>query len=661
MSIVKMQKMSLVAHNSEKSRLLRIFLKKGCVELLKSSELKATPADKETKQKAESKLFRTVFALNFFKETAKELAVADKKNAPSVNLKKENRLMSLEEYEEVSDNAEELFFKIDELEVINNRLTDIRNERTRLVALKEQLTPFSGLSIPFNKAKETDKTAVYLGTIPNTRREAFESGFPTDSVYEIVKGEKTDAVTAICYIADKDKLSDHLSACEFIRCGFDYDSTADEKISEIDSRIAEINGIYKNLILSVVDYIDLIPTIKIVHDYYSMEIAKIDIVGCSEKTKKAIAFEGWVPEDKVDELKAAIDEKCSRVVYSFREPTDSETPPTCVKNNKVVSAFSGITSMFGMPNYKERDPNLFVALFYFLIFGIMIGDAGYGLIMAIACFLFIKIKKPVKESGKMIIMFGFCGISTFIWGLLFGGWFAIDIAEGSFLDKLTWFNPLEEPLKMFMLSLGVGILQIGTGFALNGIAQIKAGRIVKGILSDFGWVTVFIGLFMLFPDIMVYLNAIKGGVGWYGIVGKIGAYVAIVGFVMIIVGGAWGKKKPVKMIGGALGSMYGAINIVSDLLSYSRLFGLGLTTGVIGLVMNKLGMIIVNMIGPVGWVFAVIIFVGGHIFNLAINLLGAYVHDSRLQYIEFFGRFYDGSGHAFKPLGYDLKYTYLDN
>ena len=160
MSIVKMQKMSLVAHNSEKSRLLRIFLKKGCVELLKSSELKATPADKETKQKAESKLFRTVFALNFLKETAKELAVADKKNAPSVNLKKENRLISLEEYEEVSDNAEELFFKIDELEVINNRLTDIRNERTRLVALKEQLTPFSGLSIPFNKAKETDKTAV---------------------------------------------------------------------------------------------------------------------------------------------------------------------------------------------------------------------------------------------------------------------------------------------------------------------------------------------------------------------------------------------------------------------------------------------------------------------------------------------------------------------
>ena len=114
-------------------------------------------------------------------------------------------------------------------------------------------------------------------------------------------------------------------------------------------------------------------------------------------------------------------------------------------------------------------------------------------------------------------------------------------------------------------------------------------------------------------------------------------------------------------LGGALGSVYGAINIVSDLLSYSRLFGLGLTTGVIGLVMNELGMIIVDVIGPAGWVIAVVIFVGGHVFNLAINLLGAYVHDSRLQYIEFFGRFYEGSGHAFRPLGSEMKYTYLDN
>ena len=184
---------------------------------------------------------------------------------------------------------------------------------------------------------------------------------------------------------------------------------------------------------------------------------------------------------------------------------------------------------------------------------------------------------------------------------------------------------------------------------------------MKGILSDFGWVVIFLGLLMLFPNVMVYLNAIEGGQEWFGVAGTVGTYIALVGGAMVVIGGAWGKKNPVKMVGGALGSVYGAINIVSDLLSYSRLFGLGLTTGVIGLVMNELGMIIVDVIGPAGWVIAVVIFVGGHIFNLAINLLGAYVHDSRLQYIEFFGRFYEGSGHAFRPLGSEMKYTYLDN
>ena len=661
MPIVSMQKMSLVAHNCEKSRLLRIFVKQGCVELLQKEEHVNTPIDRERKSRAESKRFRMMFALSFLKEMSKELLMIDKKTAPKIDLKKENRLISLEEYEEVCNNTEELYAKIDEMENINNKIVDLRNEKTRLKAQKEQLLPYETLSIPFSKAVSTQTVSVFCGIIGTDKKEILISELPTETEIELSEKDKHSAIVVVCHKSAEEKVKEVLSKCDFVKTSYDFDMTANEKLNEINKRITTIDEICHTLILSTVNYVKLVPTLKIAYDYSCLEIAKIDIAQSSKKTNKAIVFEGWVPSDKVETLKKAINEKCSRVEYSFREPFENEQPPTLVKNNKVVGAFSGITSMFGAPNYREQDPNLFVAFFYFLIFGIMIGDAGYGLIMAIACFLFVKWKKPVKNSGQMIIMFAFCGISTFIWGVLFGGWFAIEISENSFLDKLTWFNPLEEPLKMFMLSLGVGILQIGTGFALNGVAQIKSGRVVKGILSDFGWVTVFIGLFMLFPNIMVYLNAIDSSAKWFGIVGTIGMYVAIVGFVMIIVGGAWGKKNPVKMLGGAFGSVYGAINIVSDLLSYSRLFGLGLTTGVIGLVMNKLGMIIVDMVGPVGWVFAVVIFVGGHIFNLGINLLGAYVHDSRLQYIEFFGRFYDGSGHAFKPLGSDMKYTYLDN
>lgn len=687
-----MQKMSLVAHSSERTRLLRIFIKAGCVELIGSSEnLTVTPADRDRREKTEARKFRAAFCLSFLKEMSKEILRIDKKLAPKIDLKKENRLISLEEYEEVCNNTEELFDKIDEMESINNRITDLRSEKTRLNAFIEQLTSYKNLDFDMKDAKDTDCAAVFCGLIelPDAHKYEELATFLTNmdflvdyarnksaqsetdkvkkileekgAVAEIADGEKQLALCAVCHKDNKEEIAKILAEFGFIKAQFDFEGTPAQKIAETEKRIAEIDETIKELILSTTDYVKYIPTVKIVYDYCALEIAKLDITENSARTKKAIAFEGWVPKDKVAFLTEQIKEKCTRVEIAFRDPLEDEIPPTATKNNKVVGAFAGITEMFGSPNYKERDPNLFVALFYFLIFGIMIGDAGYGLIMAIACFLFLKIKKPVKNSGRMITMFAFCGISTFIWGVLFGGWFAIDIPADSFLGKLRWFNPLNEPLKMFMLSLAIGILQIGTGFALSGIAKIKSGNAIKGILSDFGWVVIFIGLLLLFPNIMVYLNAIEGGKAWYGVAGTVGMYTAIVGAVMMVVGGAWGKKNPVKMVGGALGSVYGAINIVSDLLSYSRLFGLGLTTGVIGLVMNELGMIIVNMIGPTGWIFAVIIFVGGHIFNLAINLLGAYVHDSRLQYIEFFGRFYEGSGHAFKPIGGEMKYTYLDN
>lgn len=296
----------------------------------------------------------------------------------------------------------------------------------------------------------------------------------------------------------------------------------------------------------------------------------------------------------------------------------------------------------------------------------MISDAGYGLLMAIACFAMVKIMKPVKNSGRMLMMFGFCGISTVIWGTLFGGWFGITIPAGSFLDKLTWFNPLDDPLKMFMLALGMGVLQIGTGFALKGIALCRSGHPVYAIFNQFSWDVIFIGLLLLSPKLMLFLGAITTSPepAWFSVCSTVGMYVALAGFVMLLIGGGIGKKNPIKMVTGAFGNAYGAINVVSDLLSYSRLFGLGLTTGVIGYVINMLANIIVNTFFGglwVGWIIAVPVLLIGHTFNIAINLLGAYVHNSRLQYIEFFGRFYEGNGRAFKPLGSSTRYTYLDN
>ncbi|MBR1746698.1 MAG: V-type ATP synthase subunit I [Clostridia bacterium] len=662
-----MKKMSLVAHKGDRSRLMRIFTKAGCVELSETPLLDCTeyPTDREKRDAIESKRLKVTFAINFLKECLKEYDRIDKKGAPKGDFKKENRLVPLEEYESAAREEIETFSKIAELEKINASLIDIKSERARINALLEQLAPYRALDVPFSALKDTACTSVFVGVIPDNRAEELQNNLPEKSLMTLFDGNGVKCIVVVCHNDEKKLTVDALTNAEFSRCPFDFDVTAEEKAKECEARLQELDKSRENAIKDAMTYLPHLSNLKVLYDYYTIEIEKFDAVQKSPHTKSAFVMDGWVPADKAEDLKNKVETECRRTEISFRDPFDDETPPTAVKNDKFTTAFSGITAMYGVPSYRERDPNLFVALFYFLIFGIMIGDAGYGLVMTIACTAFLLIKKPVKGSGNMILMFAFCGISTFIWGVLFGGWFAIKIPEGSFLNKITWFEPLEEPLKMFMLALAVGVVQIATGFALSGLAKIKMGgvkNIVKGILSDFGWVVIFIGVFLLGPKIMFFMGAVEDNLPWFEPMGQAGLYTAIAGVAMIFIGGAWGKKNPIKMVGGSLGSLYGAINVVSDLLSYSRLFGLGLTTGVIGYVMNQLATIVSNMLGGgVAWVIGVVILLVGHVFNLGINLLGAYVHDARLQHIEFFGRFYEGLGRTFRPLGNDTKYTYLDN
>lgn len=666
MSVVSMKKMSLVAHKSDRSKLLRLFTKAGCVEITETPLFAETayPTDKEKRNTLESKRLKASFALTFLRESLKDAARIDKKNTPKANFKKENRLVETEQYDEAAKDEIELFAKIGEMEELNARLVDIKSEQARLSAVKEQLVPFNGLEIPFSEIKDTKTCFVIVGTLPVNNVNLLTEKLPEAAEASVYGGDKVSLV-AICAHKDTEKeLTSLLAEVDFIRCTFDYEVTAETKIKECEEKLAALKTEREDILRKTYGYLNLIPDLKVLYDYYTIELSKNTAIQGCPHTEKTFIMEGWVPAERCEELTKNVEDKCKYTEIFFRDPYDDENPPTLVKEPKLVKPFQGITDMFGVPGYRETDPNIFVAIFYFLIFGIMIGDAGYGLIMAIACFAYLKIAKPVKNSGMMIAMFGFCGISTVIWGALFGGWFSIEGISGTFLGKLTIFEPLNEPLKMFLLALAVGVVQIGTGFAINGVAQIKRKNIVEGILTNFGWVLIMLGLLLLFPKIMIFLNVVETAPKWFGVCSTIGLYTALVGAVMMLVGGAWGKKNPLKMLIGVFKSAYGSINVVSDLLSYSRLFGLGLTTGVIGLVINKLATIIVSQFFGglwVGWIIAVPVLLIGHAFNLGINLLGAYVHNSRLQYIEFFGRFYEGNGHAFKPLGSQTKYTYPNN
>ena len=658
----------MLAHAGERDAVTRILTESGAAEVTPMSVPEGLKIAVSDSYDLDSRTAKVEFGIYFLKEISKLYTDPETKKSPKLNFKRENKLYDLGEYYAVKEKEDELFLKTDEMRALMNETVEIKSRVSRIRNEKEQLRAYVDVKTPFSAFKGTVYTSALLGTVPSERVEALKekmSSVPAETAIYPAEGA-TAAVAAVFLKEDFEAVYSALTESEFQRCPFEYDATAAQRIEELDRELELAENRRKEIIAVGATYFPLLEQFKILYDAYVLDKEALAVKDMSPFSRESFMAEAWVPASKADAIAKALTEKCEYLFVELRDPEEGEIPPTILKNNKFASAFEDIIAMFGMPGYTERDPGIFVAIFYFLFFGIMISDAGYGLLLAIGCFLVLKIKKPVKNSGRMLTMFGFCGIATVIWGALFGGWFSITLPEGSLLDKLKWFNPMDEPLKMFLLAIGAGAVQMAVGFMLKGVDEIKAGHVASGIFSQFGWVVIFVALGLLFPTLTIFLGAVRVAETpvWVSVMADIAVYVGLAGFAMIIIGGMVGKKNVIKAVGGAFGSVYGSINVVSDLLSYSRLFGLGLTTGVIGYVVNMLADLIVNTFfggGWYGWIVAVPVLLIGHAFNMSINLLGAYVHDSRLQYIEFFGRFYTGYGHAFKPLGASTKYTYLNN
>ena len=349
--------------------------------------------------------------------------------------------------------------------------------------------------------------------------------------------------------------------------------------------------------------------------------------------------------------------------FPIEEIKEDEESPTLLSNNSFSASMEGIVESYGLPKRGEFDPTTIMSFFYVFFFGMMLSDAAYGAIIAVACFVLLK-KFPRMSRGmyQSIKMFMYCGISTLIWGILFGGYFGniVDIVSQKFFGTTItvpalWFIPLNDPMKLLMYSMLFGMIHLFVGLGIKGYMCLKEKKIMDFFCDVVLWFMLLIGLILMLLPSEIFSSISQIQIVFPDAVNLVAKGLAIAGAVGILLMSGRDKKNPALRLALGAYDLYNITGWLSDVLSYSRLLALGLATGVIASVINQMGSMLPNNIA--GVILFLVIFVIGHTLNLAINLLGAYVHTNRLQFVEFFGKFYEGGGRAFHPFTPDTKYV----
>ncbi|MBO7390294.1 MAG: V-type ATP synthase subunit I [Clostridia bacterium] len=664
MALLPFKKLTLIAHSRDEEAILTLLSRSGSAEIVRTSEIEhLTRGDASARvEEVASELAEISFCLDFWraeKVKLEKVLKRQKKEGTTLTSYSPEKVPLLEkirgakpeiafdEFDRIGADHEDLRRVETRLREISAKETELKGEASRLTSLAEQLSYYKKCDLAFDAFNAGRYLETVIGLVPADQLAAADFTDLTLYMEEIDNRQRVATLFVAYPVVEREAVLERLSAVGFSRCAFDFPMTAAEKIAEITARKEEIAREEIALAEEAVSFEkEYEEKFRILHDYYRVEREKAAAIDSTFRTSTSFVLTAWVPAHLAEATEQALTDSGVTYYSIYEDPAEDEKYPTLARNNAVVTPYEGITNMYSAPDPREIDPNPFVAFFYFLFFGMMVSDAAYGILLALAGFGLYALKKPKKGEGHLLLIIGMGGISTLIWGVMFGGYF------GEELIAPVLFSPMNEPLKMLILSVALGFFQILFGMGISFVSKCKKGQPLSAVFGEGSWFILFIGL---------GLFVASGMVDGFAVV-KLPALIVLgLGLAGVLVGGALGKKGVKGKVLGALGNVYGVTGYMSDILSYCRLFGLGLATGVVGMVVNLIAGILRDLIPIVGYLLYVVILVVGHVFNIAINTLGAYVHDSRLQYVEFFSRFYTGGGHIFKPMGSDLKYIHLNS
>ena len=579
-------------------------------------------------------------------------------------------LVEKELFEKAAENQDQYMATASRIVTLDKQIAESKAAVLKVQNQVEALAPWLSLTVPVSYTG-TQKTAVLIGTMPNPQDQQSILNLLAGAVpdveavdVELISTDKDFTYLAvICMKQDAGKVEEVLRTGGFSKPSSPVQKIPEEYKKDLEAEIAKAQEQVKQLESELAECAVSRQDLELISDYYRTRAEKYRILGEIPQTASTFAISGYVPAAKADAIVKELSEHYGAAAET-EGIKEEEEPPVLLHNNRFSESVEGVLASFGLPAKGEIDPTFFTSIFYVFLFGLMLSDAAYGLIVSLACGI-VLLKFPRMETNlrKSVQLFFWCGLSTLFWGVLFGGYFgdALDvISETFFGHKISipalWFVPLNEPMRMLLYSMLFGVIHLFTGLALKGYMYIRDHKYMDFVCDVIFWYMLLLGLIgLLIPSSMfagiagkqiVFPAALNAASKWSAILGAVG---------IVLFSGRSSKNPALRIALGAY-DLYNITGWLSDVLSYSRLLALGLATGVIASVVNQMGSMGGKSIG--GVILFIVVFVIGHVFNMAINLLGAYVHTCRLQYVEFFGKFYEGGGKPFEP--FKLKTKYVD-
>ena len=641
MAIEKMKHLRMVAMASDREDLLRKLQHMGCVEIVQpeadpEDPLWASLARPDTGglAAAHEEQLQAERALEVLKRyaPAKSGFLAPRPSVP------EKDLLNPEQTQQGMSLAQEVHG-------LDRRLSAIRAEQTKLEAQKEALRPWLNLDLPLETGS-TPQVVFQLGTLPaslpmNQAEGEVQAAGELAELTEVSASRESHYCTRVCHASQGDAVLETLKNLGWSRANLrDWTGTAAENLERLEQETRALKEEASSIEEKLSGMGDRNAPLQKMADLACINVSREEARSRLMDTGETFLLEGWVPSERWPALERELSAYPCAVEAADPAPEEYPQVPVKLKNNWFTKPLNMVTDMYSLPAYGSLDPNPLMAPFFILFYGMMMADMGYGLIMMLASVVVIKKAKPDGATMRyMMPLLGLCGVSTFLWGAATGGFFGDLIPQlvqlmnpGSTFALPKLFDPLDKAVNVLVGALVLGVVQIFTGMAVSMYKQIKAGETMAALCGEGAWFLVFILA------------------GAAAVSGQIIPCVAAILVVLALTQG-YGKKGIVGKLMGIAGSLYNNVTgYFSDILSYSRLMALMLAGAVTAQVFNTLGAMTGNVIA-----FFIIDMVGNAL-NFALNILGCFVHDMRLQCLEYFGRFYEDGGKPFRPLDLDTKY-----